>query len=191
VKKLILGVLIVAISGYAFSDDLPGFLIEANGGYAVGINLNNAMQAETRSCFLYEKFGLAIEVGGLFSTNYSAFHLLVGPMFLAINNEKWRLPIIIGFDFMNGKTTSFGIGGIIALHYRFAKNFYAGINIGIVYVFDKFYEELTGYKTNKEIVNDGTGNAVFVENTVPIYENIHHYGNSFYFKPSLSIGLQF
>jgi len=190
-KKLLFALLFIAVSGYIFAENLPAFMVETNVGYAVGVNLNNAMQIDTRLYYSFERFGFAIEAGSLFTTDYSVFHLFLGPMYYFINNEKWRLPIILGFDFMKNETDYLGAGAVIALHYRFTKYFYTGVNLGITYAFDNIYDEITGYKTEAYTYIDGSGNPQLGKRNVPVMESKHHYGNNFYFKPSLVIGLQF
>lgn len=170
-----------------FSDDLPAFMVELNAGYSLGINLNNATQADIRLYYSFEKFGFTIEAGGLFSTDYSAFHLFLAPIYYFINNDKWRLPLAVGLDFINDKTYFIGIGSFIAIHYRLTKYIYTGFNLGVTYAFNNIYEELTGYKKTITNFDDGTSKT----QTTPIYEIKDHYVNNFYFKPSLIIGLQF
>jgi hypothetical protein len=179
-KNLVLALSIFSLlAGYAFSDDLPAFLIEANSGYSLGINLNNAMQFDVRLYYPIRKFGLAVEGGGLFTQSNSLFHFFIGPVMHFVNTPQWRVPVILGIDIMVGKSAHFGIGGTVSVHRRLAKYFYAGLNLGIVYAFYHAYDEITGYRNNQELAD------------VPIIENNKGFGNSLYLKPSLVVGLQF
>ena len=182
---------IAPLTVFSQEGDLPTFMVECDTGFAAGINLKSAMLLDVKLVYPYKRFGFVIETGGLVSPDYSVFHLFLGPVFFVVDNLKWRIPLAIGMDLMNGKTAYFGVGSIVAVHRRLTNYLYVGLSVGIIYAFDNLYKELTGYRTEKVVVDDGTGNAVFVEKTVPIYENKHHYGNNFYFKPSLVIGLQF
>jgi hypothetical protein len=188
-KKLFFLLLFSTTSFIVFSqnNDLPAFMLELNTGYSVGINLDNAVQIDIKLIYSFERFGFAVEAGSLFSTDYSAFHLFLAPIYYFINADKWRLPLAVGLDFINDKTSYIGIGGVIAIHYRLAKYIYTGFNIGITYAFNNIYDELTGYKTTVTNFDDGTSKT----QTTPIYESKNHYGNNFYIKPSLVIGLQF
>jgi hypothetical protein len=188
-KRLFLLLSIIFISAYAFSENFntPAFMVEVNGGYAVGVNLDNAGYFDTRLYYPFGKFGLAFEAGGLFADNSSMLHFLIGPMVYFFNNNKWRVPLILGFDIMNGKTGYFGVGIIAAVHRSFTDHFYMGFNIGITYAFDNIYEEITGYRTTTTRFDDGTSKT----QTTPVLENRSHYGNYVYFKPSLVIGFQY
>jgi hypothetical protein len=191
-KKILLTLTLSFImSGLSFSEDLPTFMIEVGNGYNVGVNLENAYQLDARLYYPIFRFGVVLEAGGIIQEN-SLFHFFIAPMYLIINTSKWRVPVAVGFDLMGGKNNIYyGIGAMAAVHYSFTKNFYAGLNLGVSYAFDNRYEEITGYKTEKITVDDGTGNAIFVDRTVPILETKSHFDSYIYFKPSVVIGLQF
>jgi hypothetical protein len=190
-KKLIFLILFLIVSYTSFSHEDITFMTEINTGYAVGINLDNSVFLDARLSYLYKMVGFTVEFGSLFTPDKFSFHTFLGPMISIVNNEKWRVPLTIGFDLFYGKTLYYGIGSSFSLHYKLTKNFYVGINLGITYAFNNVYDEITGYKTNKEVDDDGTGNAIFVERTVPIIESINHYGSYIYIKPSILIGFQF
>ena len=164
---------------------------KANAGYAIGINLDNATQIDLKIMYPYQRFGFALEAGTILTPNKASTHVFLGPMIFFINNENWRVPLALGFDLIHGKTLYYGVGGFLSVHRRLVNHFYAGLNLGITYAFNNVYDELTGYQNKKEIVDDGTGNAVFVDRTVPIFERKNHYGSYIYFRPSFLIGLQF
>ena len=191
-RKIIFIILFFSISCAVFTqENIPTFMFETNVGYAVGVNLDNALCFDVRITYPYEKFGFVLEAGSIFTPNKNSFHVFIGPMMFLLDNEKWRIPLSLGFDFFQGETSYYGIGSIISGNFKFTKNLYAGLNLGIAFAFNNIYTEITGYKTSKEVVDDGTGNAVFVERTTPILENKDHWGIYIYFKPSALIGLQF
>ena len=182
---------IASFSVFSQDNDPPAFMVESDVGYAVGINLNNAVFFDVKLIYPYKRFGFVVEAGGLFFPGNKIFHVFLGPLIFFMNSTKWRMPLVIGMDYISGETAYFGIGSIFSAHRRLTKYLYAGLNLEITYAFINSSEELTGYKTEKVVVDDGTGNAVFAEKTVPIYETKQHYGNNLYFKPSALIGLQF
>jgi len=186
-KKLFVVLFFIVISGLAFSDDLPTFMVETNAGYAIGVNLDNAMQTDAKLYYSFKRFGFAAEAGALTSTDNSAFHMFLGPMFYFINTDKWRVPLVVGFDLITQDTTFFGVGATVSLHRRLSNFFYTGLNLGISYAFDNPYEEITGYKTTVTKFDDGTTKS----QTAPVLENKSHPGTYMYFKPSLVVGLQF
>ena len=190
-KKLIFTLSIVlTISSYAFSLDTPVFMAEANTGYAIGVNAASSMQFDIRLIYPLNKFGFIAEAGSTIS-DINSTHLFIGPAFFFINNAQWNMPLALGFEYYHGETLFYGIGASLSVRRNLTNNFYAGLNLGITYAFNNVYDELTGYRTSREVVDDGTSNAVFINRTVPIFEKKDHYGSYLYFKPSLLIGLQY
>ena len=173
------------------SNNLPAFLVEANAGYAFGVNLDSAMQIDAKLMYTFQRFGFAVEAGSIFTPDKTSFHVFLGPMVFLINTENWRVPLALGFDLYHGETLYYGVGGFASVHRRLFNHFYIGLNLGVTYAFNNVYDELTGYETKKEVVDDGTGNAIFVDRTIPVFKSKNHYGDYFYFRPSLVIGLQF
>jgi len=114
-------------------------------------------------------------------------------MMYLVNDPQFRVLLTLGFDIMGNETTFFGIGSTLSVHRRLGDFLYVGVNLGIVYAFNHIHEARTGYRTDRVVVEypSGSGNAVFVDRTIPIYENRNHFGNRFHFRPSLLIGLQF
>jgi len=192
-KKVVFLLCLILITHIAFSQtsELPFIMIEAETGYAVGISLDNAAFFDARFFTAFNRFGFVLQAGMFFNKETLNYHIFLGPVFYILNTSKWRLPLAVGLDVFGDKASYLGIGGLISLQYAFTKRFYAGLNLGITYAFNYIYEEVTGYRTDRIIVDDGSGNAVFTDRTVPIYENKNHYGSYFYFKPSLAVGLQF
>jgi hypothetical protein len=186
-KKLSFILFLVFLTTFCFADELPVFMVEINSGYATGINLNNAALCEIRLLYPYKRFGFAIGAGGIFAHKYKAFQGVLGPMFLFINNDKWRLPLIIGGSILSTTTDYFGISGILAVHYRLQKNIYIGTSIDVSYYFNNMYKEYVGDQKTITRFDDGTTKT----QTVPIMQNTNHYGNSFYIKPSMVLGLQY
>ena len=139
----------------------------------------------------FNKFGFVLQTALFFYEENINYHIFLGPTFYFFNNPKLRVPLAIGFDVFGNKASYLGIGSLISVQYSFIKSIYIGFNFGITYAFNHIYDELTRYRTEKIVVDDGTGNAVFKNRTVPVFESKSHYGNRFYFKPSLAIGLQF
>jgi hypothetical protein len=187
-KKLIFLFLfsIVSYTSFSQSNDLPAFLVEANVGYAVGINLDSAVKIDIKVMYTFTKFGFALEAGSLLTPDKYSFHVFAGPMMFFINNEKLRVPLAIGFDLFQGKTLYYAIGTCLSLHYRLTKYIYAGINLGITYAFNNVYDEIVGEKENKIVYLEGTFTQL-----IPIIESRSHYGSYIYIKPSISIGFQF
>ena len=169
-------------------------MAEVNAGYSIGINLDSAIEINIKAIYplqTFQKFGLILEAGGLLTPDEFTFHLFAAPYYTIINNENWRVPIALGFELYHGKSLYYGIGGNISLHRRLTKNIYVGVNLGLTYAFDNIYNEFIGYDIKKEIIDDGTGNAMFADRPVPVYERKNHYGSYIYIKPSLTIGFQF
>jgi hypothetical protein len=187
-KKILFLFLFSIISHVIFSqnNDLPAFMFEANTGYAVGVNLDSAMNIDAKLMYSFQKFGLILEGGSLLTPEKASLHLYIAPTIFLINNEKWRVPIALGFDLIDGKTQYYGIGGILSAHRSLAKNIYAGVNLGLTYAFDNRYDEYIGDETKTVRYNEGT-----LTQTVPVYQSKSHYGSYIYIKPSLSIGIQF
>jgi len=177
-------------------DTSPIFMIETSGGYAIGVDLDSAAFFGARLVFPFRRFGLAIEAGSMFLHDNSYGHVFFGPLIYVVNNSQWRVPISLGFDMIvKGDGNRLGIGGSVSVHRMLTSRFYAGANLGISYAFSHRYsrEVFRGYRTGNILVDDGTGNAVFVEVTAPVYEteNRNVFGNRFHFRPSLLIGMQF
>ena len=147
------------------------------------------MQVDVKFIYSYQRFGLVLEAGNLF-TNESSVHIFMGPMINIINTEKLRVPLTIGFDLFHGNTLFYGVGGTASIHYILTKRLYLGLNAGFSYVFNNVYNEITGYNTIREVVDDGMGNPVFADRNVPIIERKNHFGNYFYFRPSILIGIK-
>ena len=192
-KKIVILIIftITSFTVFSQSNNLLSFMIETNVGYAIGINLDNAVLVDAKIMYPVERFGVALEAGSIFTPDEASFRFFIGPMLFLINNENWRVPIVLGFDLFHGETLYYGIGGFVSVHRRLTKHIYAGINLGITYAWNNVYDVLTGYETKKEVVDDGTGNAVFVDRQVPVFESKNHRGNYIYIRPSIAIGLQF
>ena len=188
-KKTVFVVLFCLVSTgiFCLDNDLPDLLFEVNAGYAFGVNMDNAVHFDTRLWYPYERFGLTVGIGGLFSQGYSAFHFFVGPMMYIINNKTWRVPLALGFDIISNDTSYLGSGVVLSAHRRLTDCIYVGFNLEFTYAFNHRYAELTGYRTTEIKFDDGTTKT----QTTPIVENKNHYGNNFYFKPSVLFGLQF
>jgi hypothetical protein len=163
-------------------------MFEINSGYAIGFNLDNAIPIEAKITYSFTRIGFVLEAGSLIIPDQRTFHFFLGPSFYILkNSSRWRIPFALGFDQLSFKDNNYyGFGGIIALHYRIMNHLYAGFDIGFVYYFNNIYAELTGYRTIKTVFDDGT----IKTQTVPIIENKNHFGNYFYFKPKILIGLQ-
>jgi len=190
-KKIFVLLVFSIVPFIAFSQE-PTIMVETNAGYSVGINLENNYQLDIKLYYPINRFGLIVEVGSLFPQNDGYFHFFIAPMYFIINTEKWRVPVAIGFDVMGGKNNLYyGIGGSVAAHYSVTRNFYAGINLGIAYAFDNRHQDITGYRTEKVVVDDSTGNAVFIDRNVPVFETKSHFGSYIFLKPSIAIGFQF
>jgi len=186
-KRLLLTIFILNISIFAFSQDLPSFLIEANAGYALGINIDSAIQIGLKLTYPIEKFGFSVEAEIMLNSEKISFQSsLVGFVVFFYIKEKWRIPVTIGFEINNGNTFYYGIGGVISAHYMLTKSFFVGLNIGITYFINNVYDELTGYKTNTIIYNEG----IFTQ-TVPVFEKKNHWGSYIQIRPSILVGLQF
>jgi hypothetical protein len=166
-------------------------MIEADAGYAIGINLNNAAFSDIRYFTSFDRFGFVLQAGSFFSQETIAYHIFLGPMMNLIKTPKWRVPLALGIDIIGENSHYFGIGSLIAVQYAFTNRFYVGFNLGITYAFNNIYDEITGYRTNKTVGQDDGGNDIIITQTVPVMESKNHYGNRFYFKPSLVIGIQF
>ena len=130
---------------YSQSNNLPSLLVEANAGYALGINLDNAMQIDAKLMYPFQRLGFAIEVGAVLTPDKTTAHVFLGPMLFLLNNEKWRIPIALGFNLLNGESFRYGIGGFISLHRRLLNHLYVGFNLGISYAFVQNYTEVIGY----------------------------------------------
>jgi len=126
-KKIIIAISLISIStGYVFSE-IPAFMIEANAGYSIGINLNNATQIDMRLYYPFENFGLLLEGGIIIAEDNNYAHALLAPMYMIVNTSKWRVPVAVGIDLIMGKKNLiYGIGAITAVHYAFAESFYVG-----------------------------------------------------------------
>ena len=182
---------IITFSIFSQEDNLPVIMAEFNTGYAVGINTDSGVELGVKLMYPFLKSGVLFELGGIFTPDKPTFHFFIGPMFFIYINDAWRVPVTFGFVLLNGKTLYYGVGGIVSVHRKLTKNIYAGLNIGITYAFNNVYDEITGYKTEKVIADDGTGNAIYIDREVPIIERLDHWGSYIYIRPSLSIGLQF
>jgi hypothetical protein len=183
----------ISTAVFAQDTDSLSFMIEFSIGYAVGVNLDNATFFDVKLLYPFGRFGYAVELGGILSTDERLAHAFLGPMVLIVDTQKLKVPFIVGVDLLGiigGKTTWLGIGGIVAAHYSLNKTTYLGINFEATYAMNNRYEEIVGYQTNRETVDDGTGNAVFVNRIIPITEMKSHYGNNWYIKPSILIGYQ-
>ena len=191
-KKLFFVLSIVFILSVSAFSETPNFIIEVSNAYAVGINLNNAYQLNARLYYPFGRFGLVLEAGNIFIQDNNLFNFFIAPVFFIIDTEKWRMPVAVGFDLMRGQNNFYyGIGGMVAAHYSFAKNFYVGVDLGITYAFDNKYDELTGHRTEAYTYVDNNGQPQLGTRDVPIFENKSHFGNYIYFKPSITIGFQF
>jgi len=202
-KKIILIVLFIICINNLFSQESgkPGILIELNTGYAIGINLPNAVPVKIKLVYPFMHFGLTFEGGILFDEDNGS-QLFFGPAFFIINNPRIRVPISLGLDLCTiNKSNYYGIGGIISFNYVFKKNMYFGANLSINYYLNNLYEEVTGYRDaaigvvigddgNQYILYpmDNNGNPIKIR---PIMEKKNHFGNYIHIKPTVSIGFQF
>lgn len=187
-KKALFLILFLSISCIAFSQEykFPAFMVEANTGYAIGINLNSAMQVDLKLTYLFNRFGFIVEAGSILTPDKASVHIFLGPMMVFMINEKWRVPVAFGFDMFYGNTFYYGIGAIASAHYILTKTMYAGLNLGITYAFNNIYDEFIGYRTITNVYNEGT----FTQ-TVPVYETKDHYGSYVYLKLSAVFGFQY
>jgi hypothetical protein len=185
--------LVISVTVFSQSHDLTAFMVEATTGYALGINVDSAMQLSIKIMYPFERFGVALEAGTILTPDKASFHVFLGPMMFFINNENWRIPLAIGFDLFDGETLYYGIGGFISIHRKLTNHFYAGVNLGITYAFNNVYDELTGHRTERVVTEypAGSGNAVFMDREIPIFERKNHWGSYIYLKPSLLIGFQY
>lgn len=180
----------IALNAFSQSDELPVFMFEVNSGYAVGVDLENAVQIDAKIISRFRNVGFLLEAGTLRTPDEPSVHIFLGPLVFFINDEKWRIPLALGFDLFHGETLYYGIGGIVSAHRTLSNNIYTGINLGITYAFNNVYNELTGYSKRKELTDDGSGNAVYIERTVPVFEKKDHFGRYIYIRPSIIIGIQ-
>jgi len=188
---VLLAFFITPIVAFPQDNDLPAFMVELDAGYAFGINVNSAVNFEVKLLYTYQRFGFVVEAGALISDN-TVFHLFLGPAFFFINNEKWRVPVAVGFDLSGGKTLFYGMGGLVAVHYSITKNIYTGINLGVTYAFDNRYDELTGYRKGTYFYTDpDTGFVKEGTTDIPVFETKSHFGSYVSITPSIVIGFQF
>jgi hypothetical protein len=193
---------VLSFSIFSLDNDDPFMFIELNSGYAIGIDTDNAIPLELKLIYPYNRFGLTVELGALFSEEETGFHFFIGPTFFIINTPKIRFPVSLGFDFMHLKTVYYGIGGIASFNYSLTKNIYIGINAEINFYFNNRYEEIVRIDQkdasigidpitgNKIYPMDKDGNPIYYSYT-PIKENRDHYGAYFHIKPTITIGFQF
>jgi hypothetical protein len=99
-KKVLLVYLFLIISYNAFSQNngLPAFMIETNAGYAIGVDLDSAMEINVRLIYAMQRFGFIGEVGSFLTPEKNSGHIFIAPMMFIINNEKWKVPLAVGFD---------------------------------------------------------------------------------------------
>jgi hypothetical protein len=186
-KKILFSILFLIITYTLFSqnNEQPSFMVEVNTGYAIGVNLDNTIQIDTRLYYPIERFGFTVEVGS-FIQDESLFRILFAPMMCIINTSDWRVPFILGMDVKAGDNSYFGIGGAISVHRKLTNYFYAGFNLSITNYLIHSYREFVGYRIETIIYNEET----FTKN-VPVFEDKRDFGSRFYFKPSFVIGLHF
>jgi hypothetical protein len=195
-KNIIFLIIFTITSYFAFSqNDLPGFLVEANTGYAFGINLDNVLSVDLKLLYPINSSGINTEIGILHANSVEDLRLrfFIGPMFFFHNSSQWRSLITMGFHVSANiasidKSFYLGLGSSVSLHRQLTRNIYAGLNLGITYVFNIIYEEIIGYNTSV-ITNTNTG--LTSEYTYPEKKYKNHFGNNFYIKPSLLIGFQY
>ncbi len=188
-KLILLFIMGTVISSFAFSQDIetPAFMIELSAGCGMGINLDNVGFFDIKLLYPFGKFGFALESGGMFSANDGFFHTFLGPMVFLINKNKWRVPLIIGADIFGNNSIYLGLGAIFAAHYSLTKNIYVGVNFETTYAINHVYQEYVGDQIIVTKFDDGSTKT----QTIKQYKDRNHYGNNFYFKPSILFGLQF
>ena len=194
-KKFVVVIALIAIANPLFSkiNESPAFMIESGAGYAVGINLDNAAFFGIRLIYPFERFGFVVETNGMLVQGNLFSHIFIGPMMYFVNSPQWRILLNLGLDVKGRGTTILGIGSTISAHRKLGRALYAGFNLGVVYAFSHIHEVQAGYRTDRVLVEypPNSGNAIFIDRVIPIYETRNHFGNRLQFRPSLSIGLQF
>jgi hypothetical protein len=82
-KKLIFLLILFAIISYiafAQDNDLSKFMVEADVGYTIGINLESAMQIDVKLIYPYKRFGLVLEAGSMILSEKKAIHFFIAPL---------------------------------------------------------------------------------------------------------------
>lgn len=200
-KRTFLGLLLIfgSVAVFGLDNETPSVLIEANSGYAIGVNLPNAVPVELKLVYPFSRFGFTVELGPLFLHEKAVgYHTFFGPTLFMINNSKIRVSLSLGPDMMGNKTKSYyGIGGLVSFNYSLTKNVYIGVNFEANYDFLTQEEEITGYE-DAAIGVDENGNKVYpIDNhgnpvkLTPVTKNKNVIGNNIYIKPTIGIGWQF